>query len=329
MVGGDGPGPAVDDIGVAYGATFISAKVLDQNNSFSSGSIVVAGAQWMLDPDGDPATDDFPSVINNSWFFFAQTYDGFHSTVAAWRAAGIVPVFCIGNSGPGASTTRVPASYENALGVGATTSTDVIASFSSRGPSPLGPAWPADQRKPDLSAPGQLVRSSVPGGAYQNWSGTSMAAPHVAGTVALMLEADPSLDHATIRSNLLETAVDLGAAGYDFEYGYGRLDAFAATGVVVTGVEEPSAAMAPGVRFAPNPFRDRVRIEYAATSGVASIAVFDLAGRRVWSAAAGGGRGALTWDGRGPGGDAVPAGVYLVRLTDGGRVGTGRVLRLR
>lgn len=329
MVGGDGPGPAADDIGVAYGAKFISAKVLDATNSFSSASIVIAGAQWMLDPDGNPATDDFPSVINNSWFFFSPTYTGFYSTVAAWRAAGIVPVFCIGNSGPGAATTRVPASYENALGVGATTSADAIASFSSRGPSPGGPTFPIDLRKPDLSAPGQLVRSSIPGGGYDSWNGTSMAAPHVAGTVALMLEGNPSLDVDAIRTQLLASAADLGTAGYDYDFGYGRLDAFAATTMAVTAVGGLGDVAGSGLRCAPNPFRDRVRIDYAAASGPASIAVFDLAGRQVWSGAATGGRGTLTWDGRGRGGELLPSGVYLVRLRDGRSERTGRVLQLR
>ena len=328
MVGGDGPGPFLDDVGVAYGATFVSAKVLDATNSFSSASIVIAGAQWMLDPDGDPKTDDFPDVINNSWFFFSPTFMGYHTTVAAWRAAGIVPVFCIGNSGPGFATTRVPGSYNNTLGVGATTSADVIASFSSRGPSPVGAEWPADQRKPDLSAPGQLVRSSLPGGIYQAWSGTSMAAPHVAGTVALMLQGRPSMDYTTIASILLTTTVDRGPVGYDFDYGHGRLDAFAATTLAVTDVGNPTIGRT--LRISPNPFRERVRIDYAATaSGPASLEVFDLAGRRVWSIDATGAQGELGWDGRDADGAAVPAGVYLVRLTRGGEVTTGRMLRLR
>ena len=237
MVGGDGPGPLQPDVGVAYGARFISGKVLDANNAFSNGSIVVAGAQWMLDPDNNPATADFPDVINCSWLFFQADFAGFHDAVTAWRAAGIVPVFCIGNNGPGSSTTAPPGNYDNTIGVGATDSGDAIASFSSRGPSPVGTAFPADRRKPDLSAPGQFVLSSVPGGGYSYWSGTSMAAPHVAGTVALMLQARPEMSLDEIRSALIGTAVELGTPGYDYDYGYGRLDAYAAV----------SAAMQPGI----------------------------------------------------------------------------------
>ena len=210
IVGGDGPGPFAEDIGVAYNARFIAAKVLDANNSFSGAAIVIAGAEWMLDPDGNPSTPDFPHVINNSWYFFNQTYTGFHYVVEAWRTAGIIPVFCLGNEGPNAATTRPPGNYGNLLGIGATNSADNIWSSSSRGPSPSGWAFPADLRKPDLSAPGAAVRSSLPGGAYASWSGTSMATPHVVGAVALMLQANPGLAYGDIRDVLFATSVDLG-----------------------------------------------------------------------------------------------------------------------
>lgn len=243
MVGGDGPGsgPFPIDVGLAYHAKFISAKAIDSNNSFSSASSVIAAAQWMLDPDGNPATDDFPDVINNSWLFFDQGYQGFHSSVTAWRAAGIIPVFALGNNGPGGATGNPPGTYDNTIGVGATDSNDLIASFSSRGPSPSGPGFPADLRKPDVSAPGVSVYSSVPGGGYQYWFGTSMAAPHVAGTVALMLQAHPGpMSYDEVRSALIGTSVDRGAPGYDYDYGYGRLDALAAV----------TEALSPGIHLA-------------------------------------------------------------------------------
>jgi len=326
MVGGDGPGPFATDIGVCYGATFISAKVLDATNSFSDASIVIAGAQWMLDPDGDPQTNDFPHVINNSWFFFSAIYTGFHSTIAAWRAAGIVPVFCIGNFGPTAQTTRVPGSYNNTLGIGATTSADAIASFSSRGPSPSGSTWfPADRRKPDLSAPGDFVLSSVPGGGYQQWSGTSMASPHVAGTVALMLQANPDLTFDEIRQTLEASAVDLGAVGYDYDFGYGRLNALAALNQVV-GV--PVAAPAPrALVVAPNPFSSGVRFLAGSPAGPVALDLFDVQGRRVWTATAAPGE-PIVWDGRDRNGLPLPAGAYWARATSGGLRWTQRVVRL-
>lgn len=334
MVGGDGAGPFGSDIGLAYNARVISAKVLDSNNSFSSASIVIAGAQWMLDPDGDPQTDDFPHVINNSWYFFNQTYAGFHGSVEAWRAAGIIPVFSIGNFGPGAATTRAPANYNNTIGVGATDASDLIASFSSRGPSPAGAAFPADQRKPELSAPGESVRSSLPGGGYGDWSGTSMAAPHVAATAALMIELLPSLTYDEIRQILLETSVDLGAAGYDFDYGYGRLDAFEAiTRVVATlTVADPTAAVPAGLRLiaGPNPFRDRVWLEFEAGEGTTPmLSIFDVGGRLVRAFQVASDSPSLSWDGRDERGRAVAQGVYLARLSAGGEAATRRLLRVR
>jgi bacillopeptidase F len=238
MVGGDGNGPFATDVGLAYNAKFISVKVLAADNSFNSSATVVGGAQWMLDPDGNPATDDFPAVINNSWGFFDPMFQGFHAAVDAWRAVGIIPVFSLGNNGPNASTSGPPGNYDNTIGVGATDINDVIAPFSSRGPTPIGAGFPADQRKPDVSAPGASVLSSVPGGFYQYWYGTSMAAPHVAGTIALMLQAHGNtMSFDEIVQILKTTSVDLGSPGYDFNYGYGRLDAFAA----VTAAAAPSA----------------------------------------------------------------------------------------
>jgi subtilisin family serine protease len=228
MVGGDGAGPFTSDIGVAYGAKFISARIFDASGSFSSNSVVTAAAQWMLDPDGNPATNDFPQVINNSWGFFDLAYTGFHHSVEVWRAAGIIPVFSIGNSGPGSATTGAPGNYDNVIGVGATDSGDGIAWFSSRGPAPTGTGFPSDRRKPDLGAPGVSIVSCVPGGGYQAWSGTSMASPHVTGTVALMLQAHPGITFDQIRAALLASAVDLGIPGYDDDFGYGRLDALGA-----------------------------------------------------------------------------------------------------
>ena len=329
MVGGDGAGPSTADIGVAYGAHFISAKVLDATNSFSSASIVIAGAQWMLDPDGNPTTNDFPQVINNSWLFFNQTYTGFYSTTAAWRAAGIIPVFCIANDGPSPSTTHPPGNYDNVLGVGATDQSDVIASFSSRGPAPPGVDFPADGRKPDLSAPGVAVISSVPGGGYQAWNGTSMASPHVAGILALMIQAHPGLTYDQAKVALVNTAVDLGTPGYDYDYGYGRVDALGAVLAQTTDVPALGGAHGPALAIRPNPFREAVTLELS-TSGPSGIEVriFDLQGRCVWSTPGRSGE-VVRWDGRESGGATAPAGLYFVNATDGHAAVTLRAVRLR
>ena len=110
-----------------------------------------------------------------------------------------------------------------------------IAGFSSRGPA--GPnCGPEENRiKPEVSAPGVNIYSSVPGGGYGYLDGTSMAAPHVAGVVALMRSANPDVDVITIKQVLMATATDLGDAGEDNDYGHGFIDAYAAVQPVMGG----------------------------------------------------------------------------------------------
>ncbi|HSJ53871.1 MAG TPA: S8 family serine peptidase, partial [Anaerolineae bacterium] len=147
--------------------------------------------------------------------------------VEALRAAGIVPVFAAGNHGPATATIGSPASYPESIAVGATDDLDVVASFSSRGPS----AW--GEIKPEVSAPGTSIRSSLPGGTYGTYRGTSMASPHVAGAAALLLQADPSLTVAEIEAIFASTAEPLGMASPNNDTGWGRLDAYRAAAVAM------------------------------------------------------------------------------------------------
>jgi subtilisin family serine protease len=232
MVGGDGPGPLADDVGVAPGARWIAAKGCEAN-SCSEGALL-SSAQFMLAPTdlagNNPDPSRRPHVINNSW----GRYGGdpwFHDVIVAWRAAGIFPVFSAGNDGSFCGSVGSPADDALAFAVGATDSTDTIASFSGRGPTSEGIV------KPNVSAPGVDVRSSVPGG-YAWFDGTSMAAPHVAGTVALLWSASADLlrDVDATAAVLAGNALDIvdttcgGAPAGDPNntYGDGRLDAYAA-----------------------------------------------------------------------------------------------------
>ncbi len=159
---------------------------------------------------GDPFTDGdvrlAPHVINNSWGCpywegcFAYTLE---PAVEALRAAGIMMVVSAGNEGPACSTvTDPPANYDASFSIAATDDSESVTSFSSRGP--VGALT-----KPDISAPGAQVRSSVPGGGYGYAGGTSMAGPHVAGVVALLWSADPTLvgDIDATERLICETAV--------------------------------------------------------------------------------------------------------------------------
>ncbi len=140
-------------------------------------------------------------------------------------AAGVIPVIAAGNSGMSSYTIECPGDEINSTTVGATDSSDTIADFSSRGPVDLN-----GQKyiKPDVSAPGVDIESTYPGGSYEVASGTSMATPHVSGTVALMLEKKPALKPSEIKQILESTAVGLGAAGKDADYGSGRINAYEA-----------------------------------------------------------------------------------------------------
>ncbi|MBN2465962.1 S8 family serine peptidase, partial [candidate division WOR-3 bacterium] len=126
------------------------------------------------------------------------------------------------------------------VSIGATDANDTIADFSSRGPctwSSVAPfndyAYPPGLTRPDVSAPGVNIKScSYTGSGYTNMDGTSMATPHVAGTVCLMLSKNPELMPDEVDSILELTAVDKGPTGKDNDFGAGRIDALAAVNYV-------------------------------------------------------------------------------------------------
>ena len=216
-------------IGVAPGVKFVVGKIFGDGGSTSVAAIM-NGMQWITDPDGNAETNDFPRVISNSWG--GPLNDRWQDIINTWRSMGIIPVFAAGNSGPRPGTVGAPGAYKEVISIGATDSQDKIARFSSRGPVNYGGET---YIKPDVSAPGVDVYSAKPGGGFQNMSGTSMATPHVAGVVALMLQADPQIDAERVREILEETALELGEAGKDPIYGAGRVNAFDAVSLVLTG----------------------------------------------------------------------------------------------
>lgn len=162
--------------GVAPGATLYAYRVLDSQGDGRESDVIAAIQQ---------AVTDRLDVINLS--LGVEAFDNEQTAIAKAvnqaAVAGVVPVVANGNTGPKTYTANAPATAEMAIAVGATDGVKAVADFSSRGPSQPGLAV-----KPDVVAPGVGIVSAIPGGKYAAMDGTSMASPHVAGAVALMLE---------------------------------------------------------------------------------------------------------------------------------------------
>ena len=214
------------NIGVAPGAQLASALVLPGGGgTFAQ---IVAGMQWAIGQ----------KVQAISMSLGGQGYTPlWNLPVLNATLAGVLVVASIGNSGQG--TSGGPGNDVFSVGVGATHYEDVVAGFSG-GQTLVGVPHtlfgPLTYMKPDLSAPGVQVLSSIPGSQIAALNGTSMAAPHVAGTVALVLSSAASLlgDPMAVRSILLGTIEDYGEAGRDQRFGFGRLDALAAVQTAVS-----------------------------------------------------------------------------------------------
>jgi uncharacterized repeat protein (TIGR01451 family) len=241
---GDDPSHT-NQIGMAPEAKWIGCRNMDRG--VGTPATYAECYQWFLAPtdlnNQNPDPTKAPDVINNSWS--CPTSEGcvdpqvLLAVVESVRAAGILTVHSAGNKGASCSTISTPAAiYDASFTVGNTTSSDQIAASSSRGPVTIDGSG---RLKPDISAPGTAIRSSIPGGLYATLSGTSMAGPHVAGLAALLFSAQPDLigqvDH--VERLITSTAVPVstpattcgGIPGtvYPNNFsGWGRIDALAA-----------------------------------------------------------------------------------------------------
>ena len=234
ILGGDGFGPFTNDIGVAPGAKFVTVKIFD-SGGYSYASWIHAGFQKIAEWKGQGV--DIVAA-SNSWGSDATTSIEFWQDCINWRNLNIIPVFAIGNNGyAGPGSAGTPGNFPIVIGVGATNASDYIAGFSSRGPAPNQSPWNDTQYwprsdwnliKPNISAPGVSIRSSVPGGGYQSWDGTSMACPHLAGAIAILFQKNPNLDFETVYSLLLDYArrPSQGAPYPNNNYGWGILNVY-------------------------------------------------------------------------------------------------------
>jgi subtilisin family serine protease len=243
MVGDDG---GTNQIGVAPGAEWIGCRNMD-SDGYGTPASYIECYQWFVEPtdlNGEkPDTTKAPHVINNSWSCPEEegctAPDILLTAVQAVRAAGIVTVHSAGNKGYlGCESIFEPAAiYDESFTVGATYSNDTIVGFSSRGPVTVDGS---NRLKPNVVAPGASIYSSYPDGYYGSSSGTSMAAPHVAGLAALLMSADPDLIGQVdqVETLIETTALPLttseecgdipGTSIPNNTYGWGRVDAWSA-----------------------------------------------------------------------------------------------------
>ncbi len=289
-------------IGVAPEARWIGCRNMDRG--WGKPSTYIECFEWFVAPTDrnglHPDPTLAPHVINNSWACPEQegcrseVFPIMRGVVERVRMAGIVPVVSAGNSGQGGcGSVRWPAAiYDAAYTVGALGPNDSIAPFSSKGPV-LSDS--SGRIKPDITAPGVEVLSQLPDSSLQKWSGTSMAGPHVAGVVALMISANPRLAGQvdTIEAILNRTAIPHYAPGDSCTtpsnavpnnvYGYGVIDAVRAVQEALRwrSVHTDQTEQRPCA----STFRSHdggIAIDFEQASSMRSLRVYDLTGRLRW-----------------------------------------------
>lgn len=342
-------GTAGTTCGVAPGATIMAIKVMTTVSPTAEQN-VMDGFAWAVSHGAD--------VISTSLGYMPS----WNPQRALWRtaeqnilAAGVPHSVAAGNEGPGSFTIRTPGDcpppwdhpdqvapggFSAVVTVGATTSTDAIASFSSRGYVTWETISPwfdyndtapnAGLIDPDVVAPGESITScDWPGSGYTVMSGTSMATPHTAGLMALMLDANPALSVAQVDQIIETTALPLGTTGKDNTFGSGRIQALPAVQAAISvGIEDEAGPVpAPGMLLSgitPNPVSTSGMYSlYVGQASDVTVTMFDISGRQV----------ALLQDGElGAGSHAlgftVPSalgnGVYFIRAQGDGMSATAR-----
>ncbi len=202
-------------VGVAPGVRIMDVRFLDSNNQFSS-------RDWNLFAEAiDYAVDNGADIINMSIFANSRPPATLENAIRRAVQSGVVIIGIAGNTDNNAGSMNqtvvlYPGKYNDVYAVSATTENDLLASFSRWGP------------EVSFCAPGEGITSFLPGGQTATRSGTSFAAPHVTGTLALILSAVPSLSPAQAIEVLMGSLIDLGARGFDSSFGQGLIDAFEA-----------------------------------------------------------------------------------------------------
>jgi subtilisin family serine protease len=301
-------------IGVAPDSKWIGCRNMERG--WGKPSTYIECFEWFMAPTDlegkNPDPEKAPDVINNSWS--CPVSEGCDATNLAFmetalnnlRASGVFVVVSAGNEGiNNCGSINTPAAiFERSFTVGATrelfdtitnTVYDTIASFSSRGPVIIDGSY---RLKPDISAPGSKVLSCVPGNKYNYSSGTSMAGPHVAGVVALVLSANPELRGKTdIIEEILESTADpkpeadlctgvVEKLVPNTIFGYGRINALAAVNKALeikTSVDPVQINTTNKYSISPNPCFDRIKINGISRTEKVKITVFNRLGNEIFT----------------------------------------------
>ena len=339
MVGDDGQG---NQIGLAPESKWIACRNMERG--WGSPASYIECFEFFLAPTNlegkNPNPNQAPHVINNSWGCppvegcNEGNFATMETVVNNLKAAGIVVVVSAGNSGSsGCGSVNSPAAiFENSFSVGAVRSNDTIANFSSRG---LVTVDGSLRIKPNVSAPGVGVRSAVRGGGYATWNGTSMAGPHVAGLVALMISANPNLagqvemieqiiEETAVPAYSIHTCGDIGPEEFPNAItGHGQIDALAAVQKALTISTNVEPFAEEQLRVFPNPTKDMLTFDMDTLQGPVQLQWYNGAGQYVgnenWESNAGSFK---TLDI-----SSFSKGIYLYRLTAAGKVYSGKVIK--
>ncbi|OXA58027.1 bacillopeptidase F [Folsomia candida] len=237
IVGRNGTGVASESMWVACKGCSTSA--CSEYALISCGEWTFCPTNW--DGTGSDCTKR-PNLSSNSWGG-GQEDAWYDEVINSWNSVNIIPIFALGNSGPGCRTANSPGDRPNVISVGATNADDAVAVFSSH-----GPTLATSVIKPEVSAPGVNIRSCgiATDTSYTLLSGTSMATPHVAGAVAILLQAGlatrpeiaTALETTTVRPEIPEIVCTGGGVNITYpwpnnSYGWGRIDVSAALNSVL------------------------------------------------------------------------------------------------
>ncbi|MEO6441240.1 MAG: S8 family serine peptidase [Chitinophagales bacterium] len=326
------------EIGVAPQAKWIGERNMERG--WGNLASYLESFEWFIAPtdlsNENPDPAQAPHVINNSWYCAVEegcdptNFSLMEEVVNNVKASGIVVVASAGNDGPACNTIMFPpALFENSFTIGAVDFLMDAASFSSRGNTQVNGI---ELIKPNVSAPGVDVLSSIPGDQYAYFSGTSMAGPHVAGTVALMISANPSLaGEVDLIENILEEtaqpAFTFDGCGDDVStslpnntFGFGIIDAFAAVQKSLLATATSAPVDPSYIRVSISPDLNQVIVQILRSNETGVFQLYNLMGQKSKDLILQPGSNSIHLS-------SLTGGVYLYRVNSGNKVVSGKLLK--